>query len=282
VTRQDIVEAVEEAQRPLVTRVDRLSKERHYLLAITALAFITAIVSVLYGLNREDALQNQLDANQKQGALSRIVVCAAAKSTSLAPRDQPLGGETRDRYLNRLEAQREQLLAVVDLRCPTLPGFSSFPFLRAHAIAEIETILQRLAPDKLRRALEAEAVHKTASVLPTESSSATIPAIADGVEGSGNSAIPASPPGSSPSPKHPSSPQPHGPSPPHESGGDGGEKHPNQPITSPVTPVSEPNPEPSTEPTPSEPEAAAKPGLLDPTLNKVCELASAVGLCTPR
>lgn len=254
-TNQQIREAVEEAQKPLVSRVEQIARQRTLLLVVTMLSLITAGVAVLYGINRERAFQDQLNTNQQ-------VVCATAKNTALSPRREPLAGESRNHYLNRLEAQREQLLVVGDLRCPSLPGFATFPYLRAKAINEIEVILRRLAPEKLKHALgvnddtsapaTAAPENVAANVLPSTST----PADAGGNDGgSGPRGGGASPGGSSPHPS-PSPPQ-HHPPPPGTGDGDGGSES---------SPVPAPSGEAPREEAPDagagSGESAAKPGIV--------------------
>lgn len=224
----EIKKAVKEANKEVLTeltalnkRVDKNSKQRTLLLVITALALVSAIVGILYGINREAALNDQVNTN-------RIVVCGQAKSVALAERKRPLPGEMRNHYLNRLEAQREQLIAAGGLTCPNLPGFATFSFLRGKAIAEIEEILRRIAPEKLR-AVRSHTDDTASSQLPLSST----PVDGSGTESAGSPqrgeqpGDSASPPASSPpSHEHPSHHHPPAPgqtgSPPATSGGGGG------------------------------------------------------------
>lgn len=268
-TIDDIKKAVVEAQKPLVERVDKLAQQRTWLLVITALSLIIAAVSILYGINREQAFQDQLTTN-------RTVVCGTVKSTALAPRKEPVAGESRDHYLNRLEAQREQLLAVGDLECPTLPGFATFPVLRARALLEIETILRRLAPEKLRQALgtSAPSTQSNPAIAETPSpTTVTAPAGAPTKPSTGHA-------GGHEHPQHePSSPPGGGKGTgggDDESGAEGpsGEPPPEETTTS--------NPPATSPPPEEEPTATAKPGVLDPVLNTVCEVTHGIQLCSPR
>jgi hypothetical protein len=301
VTRKDIQEAVEAAQKPLIDRVDKIARQRTLLLVVALLSLIIAAVAVLYGINRENAFQDQLTTNQ-------IVVCASAKSAALAPRKQSIAGESRGHYLNRLEAQREQLLAVGGLDCPSLEGFATFPYLRAHAIAEIEAILGRLAPAKLREAIAretslrappAKAAPKSVAANPLPSTST--PADAGGNEGSVEPAGGGASPGST-SPHHPStspphphpSPPKHHPPPSHPGGGKHPTEHPSE-GTSPPAESSPPSSAPESSPVatappttttegggssggeqqPEQPQPAAKPGIIGNPGGVVGEL-----LCT--
>lgn len=267
-TSQQIREAVEQAQKPLVERVDKIAGQRTLALLTAALSLIVAIAAILYGINREDALQKQLSTNS-------IVVCASAKSTALAPRKEPLAGESRNRYLNRLESQRELLLAVGGLHCPSLRGFATFSVLRARALLEIEAILQRLAPGKLRAILGGEQIGEEST--PDASVTATVPGSTDTAGGGDTAAGPKQPgagAGGGTGDGADPDPGPQKPDPPPVAEPD----PPPPPVTS--TPASEPPPESNPEPEPEEPQS--KPGLLDPALGIVCEITQGVRLCTPR
>lgn len=258
-TSEQIRKAVEEAQKPLVERVDKIAKQRTLALLVAALSLITAATAIVYGINREAAFQAQLDANRRQTAVSRIVVCAAAKNTALSPRQEPLGSESRNHYLNRLESQREQLVATAGLHCPSLKGFATFSFLRSRAITEIETILRRLAPAKLQRALDQE----LGTSAPTTSTSPTFAGTAPNESAAPEQSKP-------PESKHP---------PNHDSGktpDHGGSKEP---------PVTTPAPAPTETPTTATPaeqspqSSPEKPGFLDPTIELVCEVTAGIELC---
>jgi hypothetical protein len=274
VTSDEIRSAVEAAQKPLVKRLDSIERQRTLALVVAVLSFVVAVVAVLYAINREDALQEQLKANRHSSALNRKANCAQAKTAALAPRQEPVGGETRNHYLNRLEAQREQLLAVGGLHCPSLHGFATFSYLRGQALSEIEAILHRLAPEKLRRALgirgqlsDSGQTITTAAILPPLS-------------------VPADGGGSTGGPSHPAlpSPSPGGSAPSHLSPTPASKQ---PPPNAPEIGVPEPSPSPSAPSEPGgqapEPEPEPKePGLLDPALGAVCELSRGIELCTSR
>lgn len=209
---EEIKAAVEEANKPLLDRLNHLegiAQQRTLAFIAVVLALVVAVVSVLYGINREHALKDQIGVN-------RVVVCAAAKTAALAPRKTPLAGESRAHYLDRLEAQREQLIATGSLDCTSLGGFATFSYLRGKAIAEIEEILRRLAPGKLHRALEQE--HSTMGCCKGNSSEVVTPSSPSASAGGGSGA--ASPVHGEPSGSAPSNPH-H-----HESSGAGGSPNP--------------------------------------------------------
>jgi hypothetical protein len=206
------VEALTSAQKPILDRLDRLDKRVETLTGQRTLGFITAaigllvgIVAVAYAINREAALKEQITIN-------RGATCAQAKVTALAPRKSQLAGESLNHYLNRLQAQREQLLAASGLKCPSLPGFATFPFLRAQALDEIDRILLQRAPKKLRESLgiSNRREHGEGSFTSNLPSSPTPaghggiePGSSEGHGGSpGGSGQPSSPPKSSSPPSH--------------------------------------------------------------------------------
>lgn len=148
-TNEQIKEAVEAAQKPLIERLDTLDKrmesigrQRTIGFVTAALALIVAIAAIVYALNREAALDEQIDTNA-------LVICSQARTTAAGYR-QPLPDEGRRDFIERMVSQRLYLLASAGLECSKLPGFDTFPFLRARALQEIEEILRRLAPNRLR------------------------------------------------------------------------------------------------------------------------------------
>lgn len=161
----DIVsEVVKEALQPLRTRLNELDENFKKLQRQRNLALVTALVCLIaasfsagYGIQSREqaqdsqaALEDQIDFNQQQ-------LCSSARSTALAFRFPQVSKngkpETDKHFLDRMIGQRDSLLRAQNLRCPSLPGFDTFPYLRAKALAEIENIIMRLASPHLQEEL---------------------------------------------------------------------------------------------------------------------------------
>lgn len=277
-TEDELKRVILETQQPLVERIDKIARQRTLLLATAALGLIVAAVAVLYGINREAALKNQITINQQ-------VVCAQAKTVSTAYR-QRLPEEAKHHYVNRLTAQYEQLLASGTLDCPGLSGFDTFPYLRAQALQEIEDILGRIAPDRLRHQQRGASIGSVGQKGTTAAAVDDLPPPASGGSaggsgpsgGHGDSTGGSAPPASSPG-HHPSGGGTGG-----TGNDDGDTEGGGAPAPEATTPAPAPSPSPSptpaaTPPAESDPSAHS---VLSPVLDGTCGLPAAGLLCTER
>lgn len=146
----ELRELFEEKLKPVREKLDALDagfhrreRERFVLLSLCGLCLLIAAFSVGFGINRGQALDDQIEANQQS-------ICSQVRSTAVSYR-QALPGETQRSFIDRLLAQRATLLNVGDLNCSAIPGFASFPYLRGRALDEIERIIRELAPKRLPR-----------------------------------------------------------------------------------------------------------------------------------
>ena len=253
-------------------RLRRRDPIRSIALVVAALCLLAAGGAFAYAISGREALNDQLDTNQ-------LVLCAQARSVAAASafRSRRVN-ETHEEFLNRMLAQRFQLLAVGDLMCPDLPGFATFAYLRGKAINEINDILRRLAPKRFREIAEHES-QMTAS--PADASSPPIatttlppPSSLPGVGGDTGKPDPPSSPGGS----HGGSgapPRGEQPSKPPQ-GDDGPTVIVNPPPASPPNPPSQPPPQ----------ELLPEPGqqsVLSPTLDQTCQIGPLGALlCIPQ
>lgn len=268
---------LEEVERKLTMTLRR----RNLALATAALCLIAAAFSAGYALNSRQQLDDQLRTNL-------VVVCGTARSTALSFREQQIR-EPKEHYLERLLAQRATLLAAGYIRCPSIPGFETFPFLRAQALAEIDRIIRRLAPRRFRflppRDTEGAPTRRLPSAPPDLSFSppppiaATSPAEPGGGESEPTERSPRDPPSREPKPKPKEPSGAEDRTPPTGTGATPvDEASPDPPP--PAAEVEEPKPEPA-------PEAKPSGGLLGDPGGAVGELlcsANRLGLevCTPR
>lgn len=159
-----ISEALDEKLKPLrdaqaaqAKRFDNNERLRNWALATAIICLIAASFSVGYAINAREYATSSRNALHEQVATNIAVVCSTARSTALAFREPQISAagkpETQHHFLERMIAQRETLLAAGNLHCPSIKGFDTFPFLRARALDEIEAILAKEAPKKLREAL---------------------------------------------------------------------------------------------------------------------------------
>lgn len=204
-------------------------RRRNLALLTAILCLIAAAFSAGYALNSRTQLHDQITANA-------TVVCATARSTALAFREPQISAdgtkESNAHFLERMLAQRLTLIAAgrTDPPCESLPGFATFPFLRARALYEIDQILHELRPDRFPRP---HPPAKPGSVQPGPSASTspsssgpTAPVAASPPSGSpaaggGGSGSEGNGGGGGPKNTHPSNPPPSGGE--HEGGGGGNE-----------------------------------------------------------
>lgn len=253
-------EKLDEKLKPVVDRLERRERERFALLGLCALCLLIAATSLYFAVSRGLALDDQIDTN-------REVLCSQALSTAVAPRGKPIAGESRDNYIARLFAQRSTLLRVTQLNCSDLSGFSAFPYLRGRALQEIEKILERLAPKRLRQAQKTETAAAPDNLAPAslEATSLVVPAtgsVPSNPSGGGGGAGPRD---DSPSPQSP------GPDPPK--GGDGGRGDPSSPVPEGSPPPSKEAPE-EPEPEGKTPSRSAEEVVVD----AVCETQDELGV----
>lgn len=236
--RAELGTLLDEKLRPLNSRIDHFVGQRRLLLMTTILALVVAAAAIVAVILIRLALVEELQHNREYG-------CASARSAAVSPLNRFPHERQRD-YIERMLARREQLLKAGTLNCNSLPGFSTFPFLRGQAIHSIEGLLEREAPKRLHRVESEEARQQAAKAppilpasTPTVEEEAIVPAGSNGPvspEGHGDSSGGASPPPSPPSggghhhtkpphhhhPKPTPEPSPTPPPPSEESNGNNG------------------------------------------------------------
>jgi hypothetical protein len=199
-------ELLEEKLKPVVARVDHFNGQRRLLLITAIICLIVALAAIVALILVRQTLIKQLDAN-------REYACSSARVTIVSP-VAPLPHESHSEFIERMIARRQQLIHVGGLDCSSLPGFARFAYLRGKMLSELDHLLQRDAPARLRH-LEAEehAIH-TSSEQPIGSLQpiTTFSPSPSGESGSGSPSKSGDSPSGSGPPHSPHGPKP----PPHE------------------------------------------------------------------
>jgi hypothetical protein len=214
---------------------DRLKHDtvRTVALVVAALCLIVAGVSAGFAITSREALHDQQRTNQ-------VLLCAQGRSVAAAAafRSQRQN-ESREQFLERMLAQRFQLLALGNLDCPDLPGFDTFAFQRAKALTEIDRILQRLAPQRYRQIIgaqkDATEDGPIGAVPPATALAPELPSFPSPGGGGGTGGKPGSSGGHGDSTGEPGNPPPKNhppPKPPSEGGSGGGQAPPSPPANS--------------------------------------------------
>lgn len=259
-------------------------------LIVAALCLIAAGISAGVAVTSREALNDQRTTNQ-------LLLCAQGRSVAAgATFRSQRGSETREQFLDRMLAQRFQLLALGSLDCPTLPGFDTFAFQRGKALNEINDILRNLAPRRYRKIIESEggtaaAAGETgpqgslAPSLTTASAPPELPSPSPPADG-GGSGNPAPPGSSGDSPDGAGNPPSKSHPPANEgAGGDGGQEGGSESPASGAPPPPPPPPEQGGggEESGGGSTASGEQSILSPALDNTCNLPLASKLlCTPR
>lgn len=246
---------IDEKLEPVLKRIDEIAGQRFLLLVALVLALLIAVGTLVTLLLVSNQLTDQLDINREYG-------CAAANTSAVSPVEQQ-ESENRDEFINRMIARRAQLVQASRLNCTELPGFETFPYSLGRALAKIDALLQREAPQRLRNIESDEAIrsapggHNDHTFFTPSGAPVVIPASDDGGNGSGPSqGLGDSPSGSGPIPQQPGGSGGGGKNP--SAGGGGGSGSDPSPSPTPVQTAPEVQPDPAPQPRPA-PEPAPEP-----------------------
>lgn len=150
----DLLEDMQDDLRALGAGLSRNDRLRNVALLTAFLCLLAAGFSAGYAVKSREQLNIARNQLGDQIATNRVAVCASARSTAVAFREPQISShgtpEPADHFIERMLAQREILRAAKF--CSDLPGFATFPFLRARGLHEIEEVLHRANPHRFKSA----------------------------------------------------------------------------------------------------------------------------------